>query len=381
MSAEIKIITQDFFPIEGGITTWVYRLALNLRKLDNSVEIITREWSGREYNDAQYPFPVHRLPDENWKSRKYFRIYKYLQKIADGKEPPVFICANWKMAIPLWWFNSLRSAKKKFPFIIIVHGLDAFERRSFNEWMMRKTLNSASYVVSGARNVAQIVSDEHGYSREIPIINYGVDTDIFKPMNVEREFFEKYKIPQDKKILLSLGRLVERKGFDNVLKSLPAVIEKFDNFIYLIAGRGRYEPELRKIADKSDLSDKVKFLGFVPDEDVPKMYNIADVFAMPSREIGTDIEGFGITYLEANACKKPVIAGDSGGVPDAVENGLNGILIPPEDIGAIADAIIKLLTDEIFAKKLGEQGYERVHEKFLWSMTAEKFLNLIEKIV
>ena len=380
MTAEIKIITQDFFPIEGGITTWVYRLALNLQKLDNSVEIITREWSGKNYDDAQHPFRVRRLPDENWKSRKYFRIYRYLRKIVREERNPVAICANWKMAIPLWWHNSLHSKKGKIPYIIMVHGLDAFERRKFNEWMMRKTLNGASFVVSGAKNVAQIVRREHKYSREIPIIHCGVDTDIFKPMKVERKFFEKYKIPQDKKILLSLGRLVEREGLDNVIKSLPAVIERFDNFVYLVAGRGKYEQKLRKIADDLDIGARIIFLGFVPDDDVPKMYNIADVFAMPSREIGTDIEGFGITYLEANACKKPVIGGNSGGVPDAVEDGVNGILVPPKDVGAIADAIIKILTDKNFAKKLGEQGYERVHRKFLWSMTSEKFLDLIGKI-
>ncbi|MCD6418950.1 glycosyltransferase family 4 protein [bacterium] len=379
MDRKIKIITQDFFPIEGGITTWVHHLALELQRLGASVEVITRYWHGRTYDDSIFPYEVVRLNDGRWKSRKYQRIYNYISSVAERDEKFSAICANWKMAVPMWWYNSLRTKKEKIPYIIMVHGLDAFESRMFNRWMMRRVLNGADFVVSGAKNVAQIIRREHRYSPEIPIIHCGVDVNIFKPMSIEAEFFEKYKIPRDRKIVLSLGRLVPRKGFDNVIRALPIIEKQVSNFMHIIAGRGKYEKYLKNLAEEIGVSDRVKFVGFVPDEDVPKFFNIADVFAMPSREIGTDIEGFGITYLEANACGKPVVAGNSGGVPDAVEDGVNGLLVPPEDVKKIADAITKFLVDENFARKIGKKGFERVHSNFLWSMTAEKFFKLLNQ--
>jgi phosphatidylinositol alpha-1,6-mannosyltransferase len=376
----VTIICQDFYPIEGGLTTWVYNLALELTKLDHEVEVLTRRWKDLESDDSKYPFSVHRLPTEKWKNRKNFRIYRYLKKISQNNKPTVIICGNWKMGVPVRWFN-IWHRRKKFPYIVCIHGMDVYEFRRLNRNLLRKTINDANLVITGSIHVREKIIELHNYRRKISIVHYGVDINRFKPMDIPTDLFEKYNIPINKKILLSVSRLVERKGFDNVIRTLPQVIDKFDDFLYVIGGRGKDERRLRNLTHEFGVEEHVRFIGFVHDDDLPGIYNISDVFIMPSREINGNIEGFGIAYLEANACKKPVIGGNSGGIPDAVEDGVSGILVNPESLSEIANAIIKLFSDEILYAKLSHDGFRRVYERFLWHMIAEKHSEHIMKII
>jgi len=120
----------------------------------------------------------------------------------------------------------------------------------------------------------------------------------------------------------------------------------------------------------SEGGDKVKaiFLGKITDEEKWAWMDLCDIFIMPSRNIDDDFEGFGIVYLEANLSGKPVIAGDTGGVRDAVQNGVSGLLVDPENVDEIANAIIKLSKDKELIKKLGEQGRERAIREFNWEV-------------
>jgi phosphatidylinositol alpha-1,6-mannosyltransferase len=175
--------------------------------------------------------------------------------------------------------------------------------------------------------------------------------------------------------LLSVSRLADTyKGHDTTIRALPLVRAKVPNARYVIAGGGPLRDYLARVAESAGVADHVEFLGDVSDADLPGLYRSADVLVTLSRESATagGAEGFGIVCLEAAACGIPVVAGRSGGLPDAVEDGVTGFLVDPSDIGAAADTIVSLLTDSTRARAMGEAGRARVLERFTWDRMARE---------
>jgi phosphatidylinositol alpha-1,6-mannosyltransferase len=163
-----------------------------------------------------------------------------------------------------------------------------------------------------------------------------------------------------------------------VIRALPRVIQKIPTAVYLVAGQGPEEPRLRVLARSLGIQDRVIFTGYVPEDQLVDHYNLADVYIMASREIEKegDVEGFGITFLEAGACGLPVVGGRSGGIPDAILSEQTGLLVDPEDQGQIASTLVRILADESYARRLGYGGRKRVVETLQWRHTAERCLRI-----
>jgi phosphatidylinositol alpha-1,6-mannosyltransferase len=161
-----------------------------------------------------------------------------------------------------------------------------------------------------------------------------------------------------------------------VLKALPAILEAFPETVWLVAGKGPYEETLRADIDRMGLDDHVHLLGYIDKADKGDYYHMCDVYVLVSRTIEADseVEGFGITYLEASACRAPIVAGRSGGVEDAVLDGLTGLLVDPQSPEAIAGAVIHLLTDREYAQELGEKGHHRAVHEFSWDGHVERLM-------
>jgi len=375
----ILFLTQDYFPRIGGITTWVHELARGLRGIGAEARVAARSFPGEPWDDSALPYPVTRLPGVRWRNRKYAVVYRHLRRLAREERSPVVICADWKLGIPVL-LHGLLHPRRRFRWVVAVHGKDYAEKRAFHRAMMRLVLGRCSRVVTGASAVRDLVLGTLRRARRIDVIPYGTDAGRFRPLPVGEDFRAEHGIPAGVPIVLSVGRLVERKGFDNVIRALPIVLRRHPDLVYLIGGTGADEGRLHALVDGLGLRDHVAFHGLLPAEELPAWYNLCDVFVMPSRSIGSDIEGFGIALLEAGACGKPVIAGDSGGIPDAVEDGGSGILVDPENVEAIAEAILAVLADGETARRLGTRGYERVHAGFLWSHIARRYAELLEGI-
>ena len=174
---------------------------------------------------------------------------------------------------------------------------------------------------------------------------------------------------------------MKRKGHRNIVQALPKVLEKVPEAVYLIVGEGTEEDELRQLARHCGVEHQVIFAGSVSPEELPLYYNTGDVFIMTSREIEEegDFEGFGIVFLEANACGKPVIGGNSGGVKDAIVEGETGLLIDPLNPAKIAAALIRLLTEKSLAGRLGKKGRERVEKELSWRTISQRILKELEQ--
>jgi phosphatidylinositol alpha-1,6-mannosyltransferase len=164
-----------------------------------------------------------------------------------------------------------------------------------------------------------------------------------------------------------------------VIEALPLIKKEIPEVRYVICGRGNDETRLRRIVAEKGVEGEVVFAGFVPNEERGAFYGACDVYVMPSREIPDkgDIEGFGITYLEANAFGKPVIGGKSGGISEAVIDGVTGLLVDPCDVEAIAGACIRLLRDSDLAGRLGRQGCDRIRREFNWDVICGELADIL----
>jgi len=182
---------------------------------------------------------------------------------------------------------------------------------------------------------------------------------------------------QGKQVIMTVGRLDERKGHDMVIRAVRLLVERFPQLVYMIVGKGREEQRLKGLAEDLSIGERIIFTGFVTDEALPDYYRLCDVFVLPNREtednkqMRGDYEGFGVVFLEASACGKPVIAGKSGGSGEAVVDGVTGLLVDPKSESEIANAIERILSDNEFAGRLGMDGRRRAEKEFDWKYAAE----------
>src|SRR5262249_5045606 len=218
----------------------------------------------------------------------------------------------------------------------------------------------------------------------IEIVQPGCDIDWFRPTCPRMDLRHQFLGDRIKdKVVLSVGTLQARKGHDMVIRALPRLPQLVPGGTYLIVGEGPYRDVLEKVALELEVGDRVVFAGRVSAEELPDVYAISDVFVMPSREQTDkcDVEGFGLVFLEASACAKPVIGGRSGGVHDAIVDSVTGLLVNPRDPEDIANALAQLLRDEDLAVRLGQHGRAWITKKFDWSRVADQVHGILQGVL
>ena len=183
-----------------------------------------------------------------------------------------------------------------------------------------------------------------------------------------------FRSPGCDTVLLTVGRLQRRKGHDLAIEAMTRVRSEVPGVKYLIVGDGDERPRLEALVDTLGLRDTVTFVGTVKAGDLPACYGAADVFVHPNRVDNGDVEGFGIVFLEAAAAGLPVIGGNSGGVPEAIDVGRSGVLVSGTDVGELADAIVTLARDGERRRRMGEAGCRFVATKFSWERAAGQVL-------
>jgi len=207
----------------------------------------------------------------------------------------------------------------------------------------------------------------------------GIDTEHFAP--IDSSSLRDSLGLGDKKVIVSVGRLVHRKGQDRLIESMRAIVQEVPTAHLLLIGEGPYRERLQALVRKYALDDHISFIGRIQYADLPHYICIGEIFAMPSRSrfFGLEVEGLGIVYLEASACGLPVIAGASGGAPDAVIDGTTGVVVDGLDNAAIAVAAINLLNNPAQARLMGQAGRSWIVEKWNWQIWADAFKKLINE--
>jgi len=375
---KILILTQHFLPMEGGSINWL----VNTYSRFNKDEIIFLAGSQRKNDqsiDQTLPFHVERISMHmsDWDPTvpssliKYIRIIVKIIKILNKHKIQQIHCAK---VLSEGFAALCIKYIAHIPYLIYAHGEEittGLVSRKF-QWLIPKIYNGASAIIANSANTKTILEQIHINSDKIHIIHPGVNADIFDVSTEDaKKIKDKYKI-KDCPILLTVGRMQKRKGQDTVIRALTIIKEKFPNIKYIVVGSGKEYSYLQKLADEQKMSDAVIFTGRVSDKDLPVYYAACDIFIMPNREINGDIEGFGMVFLEANAAKKPVIGGLSGGAVEAVVDRITGLSVDGTNVKAIADAVIFLLENPQKAKAMGEAGRQRIKNEFTWESVVQK---------
>ena len=361
------LISNDFPPISGGQSRYLYDVWSCLPA--DQIVVMAPMVPGSEVVDSQLPYPVERVP-LRLEGGRLNKVIKALQLLRAA----LAYCRRHRVrAIHCGQVFSTGFAGRGcrallgIPYVVYVYGADVLEfyARPFWGRALRAILQGADRVVaiSGfSRRAALSCGAEEG---RLHVVQPALDVSRFSAA-VERDSARARFGWQGRRVVLSVGRLVERKGQDTVLRALVDVIQSVPDVLYAIGGSGPYRDRLQEMVDELGLHDHVEFLGFVDEDELADRYGGADVFAMVSREIAEvgEVEGFGIVYLEANACGIPVVGGRSGGVEDAVVDGESGLLVDSENPAETAAALRSLLCDEALRVRLGEGGRRRVFAEF-----------------
>jgi phosphatidyl-myo-inositol dimannoside synthase len=245
--------------------------------------------------------------------------------------------------------------------------------------LMRRVFRGARAVLANSRNSRDLLQNQWGVEPDrIHVVYPGVDAERFHP-GVDAGHWRARFAPRGETLFLSVGRLQRRKGHDLVLKALARWRPEDAGIRYMIAGDGACRGSLETEARALGVADKVTFLGAVDEAALPALYAACDVFLMPNRRDGVDFEGFGIVFLEAAASGRPAIGGRSGGVPEAVDDGVSGLLVGGEDEEELAAAMRRLTYREL-RSEMGAAGRARVVREFTWERGARLVSELQERL-
>jgi len=375
----LLISTVYFPPRVGGISHLMGGIASALGP-DRVCCLTGERANGAAVPDGSGP-RVYRRPAAFAKT-KYLRAVGWGATIAEimVRERPqaVQIATGGGGALGLWlrqWF--------KLPFVIYAHGNEVLSATQGKRQSLRFALQQADRVLAVSHFTADLVQQAGVVPDRIDIVHPGCDIDLFRPLYPRMDLRQKLLGARYRdRVILTVGALIERKGHDMVIRALPRLRQTIPEVTYLIVGNGPQRHALESLATHMGVRDHVIFAGRAATEDLPDIYALGDVFVMPSRRLETcSVEGFGLVFLEAGACAKPVVGGRSGGIPDALVDGVTGLLVNPHDPEDIANALARLLADRDLAMRLGQQGRLRVVRDFNWARVGDRVQGILESIL
>jgi phosphatidylinositol alpha-1,6-mannosyltransferase len=372
-------ITNDFPPRPGGIQTFVYEL---VRQFPSSgVSVLSSTWEGAEQFDQRHNFDVVRadtkvlLPTPGTLSlARKIVVAKNVKTVIFGAAAPLALLAK-----PLRALGVTR-------IIAFTHGHEAgWAKTPGTKQALKKIGNDVDVLTYLTQYTKQEISkglSDNSVASMRQLLP-AVDPHFFNPGNQLEGSRLREKIGfANRPTIVSVSRLMARKGHDELIKAMPELKERIPGIALLIVGDGSYRNNLEKLITKLDLELDVYLTGKVPYLELPAWYGAGDVFAMPcrTRKAGWDVEGLGIVYLEASATGLPVIAGDSGGAPEAVVEGKSGFVVGGSNQQALIAKIEQLFTDEKMRKKMGEFGRQWILDNWTWDKPYGRLQKLISGI-
>ncbi|RBY88454.1 glycosyltransferase family 4 protein [Blastococcus sp. TF02A-26] len=368
------VVTNDFPPRQGGIQTFV--AALLARRPPESLVVLASRSPGWEAHDAALPYPVVRRPTAMLlPTRATARAAVDLAR-RHGCDRAVY-----GAAAPLGLLApALRSAGVRHQ-LGITHGHETgWVAVPGGRQLMRRIaadLDVVTYISDYTRSRLEPALGGRG---RLAQLSPGVDVEVFSPAVDGSAVRERHGLG-DAPVVVCVSRLVPRKGQDVLVAGWSRVLARHPGARLLLVGGGPQESALRRAVAARGLEGSVVLTGPVPPDRLPEHYAAGDVFAMPcrTRRGGLDVEGLGMVYLEAAACGLPVVAGTSGGAPEAVRDGVTGSVVPdPRSPEAVADTVAALLDDPARARAMGRAGRSWVEERWSWTRIAETFADLLD---
>jgi phosphatidylinositol alpha-1,6-mannosyltransferase len=377
-TSKILCITNDFGPRAGGIETFIIGLIERLPK--DSVIVYTSSQEGSGSFDAAWfeNYGVEVIRDKSTILLPTFRVGTAVRKIARERSiSTVFFGA----AAPLGLLSQgLRRAGVQ-RIVALTHGHEVWWAKLWPfSWAIRRIGSGTDHLTYlGSYTQSQISRALTKDARSSMVkIAPGIDTDHFAPQPDAASLRADLGLTE-KKVIVSVGRLVHRKGQDTLVEALPEILDSIPSAHLIFIGEGPYKDYLVKRAQELSVTEAITFIGRIQYSDLPRYICVGDIFAMPSRSrlAGLEVEGLGIVYLEASACGLAVIGGKSGGAPDAVLEGETGYAVDGTSAHEVADAAIRLLSNPELAGMMGARGRQWIIDEWRWEIWARKFAALL----
>lgn len=360
------LVTNDFPPKIGGIQSLLWEWWRRLPP--DSFAVLTSPYAGAAAFDAEQPFHVERTREPVLLPHPW--MVSRINEMAGRVGADLIVLDP---AIPL----GLVGPSLDLPYDVVLHGAEVTVpgRLPGTKQSLAYVLRRARHIVAAGSYPAREAERATGCSLPITVVPPGVDTQRFRPLSDQQRAAARtrFGVPIDAELIVSISRLVPRKGFDTAIRAAAMLRQSRPDLLLAISGGGRDEQRLRKLV--AELRAPVRFLGRVTNDDLPALYGCADVYAMVCRNRwgGLEQEGFGIVFLEAAACEVPQVAGDSGGAEDAVVDGVTGVMVRhTEDPREVARAFERLLDDPALRRSMGTAGRVRAIEEFSYDGLATR---------
>ncbi len=369
--ASILLVTNDFGPRAGGIESFV--IGLLERIPVGEVVVYTSFQPDHESYDQKWlsDYQVRVIRDKSKVLLPTPRVIRELQAlIRQNSITKVWFGAAAPLGVAARWLRKAGATR----IVALTHGHEVWWSKIWPfSWAISEIGKQVDYLTYLGSFTKSALSPHIKDASKLIRVAPGIDTDHFSPCD-SMSLRQRHGLGS-RPTIVSVGRLVHRKGQDRLIEALPKVLESIPDAALVLVGEGPYRKHLDGLVNKYDLSGNVFFIGRINFAELPNYIGMGDVFAMPSRSrlFGLEVEGLGIVYLEASSCGLPVIGGSSGGAPDAVLDGETGYVVDGNDLTAISTQIVRLLSDAKLRKEMGERGRKWAIENWRWEIWSKEF--------
>jgi phosphatidyl-myo-inositol dimannoside synthase len=384
---KLMLFSREFPPGPGGMGTHAYQLCVHLNRMGWEVMVLTlqdhaSEEEIQEFNRSQ-PFQIVRLLSISSRMPKLFNRWRQASSWVK-KFKPDLLMASGDRAV---WLGFLVASMHRLPWIAVGHGVEFGtigswinrQRRKLTRWCFSRA--TAVICVSKFTWDAMIASGTHPKTGRV-ILNGADPLEFFVLSEIERKHFLQELGLDGNLLLLTVGKVWERKGQDIVIRALPKILEKIPNVFYLIVGLPRKRQHFEKLAETLGVADHLRFCGQVPADQLNRFFNCCDVFVMTSRQAANgDFEGFGIAVVEAALCGKPSVVSLNSGLAEAMIDGQTGIGVPQGDEQSVIAAITTLLENEDLRKKMGRTARETALKNQTWEHQVKQYDEFLRDVL
>lgn len=367
MNEKVLIITLEYPPQVGGIASYVYNVALHLPA--EKVVVYAPKYQDSELFDNKHAWKIYRnIPYWFFLWPRWIRMLFQIRKIVKTEHIDLI---HVHQVLPVGYVTFFLKFFLKIPYVIFLHGTD-LKLISTNRFKFRKfrvIAERASMIVVNSLFMKQRLQSLKGIWPEIRVL-YPSPADFFITSQYSSEELQALRSRlalEGKKVMLTVARFVESKGYTYLVKLLPKLLQAIPELIWVVVGVGPQKAELVTLIQQNSLQSVVRILGKISYGELPKIYQLADIFVLLTHANTTTEEGWGTVFLEAAAMRLPVVAGRVGGVEEAVEQGVAGIVVDATDDQQVISSIVEILKNSNYARKLGEQGRERIEKEFNWN--------------
>ncbi len=374
----VLVITNDLPPRVGGIQYYVDQLCRGLVAAGDRVTLYGSSSEGWQDWDAAAPYAVVREPTEMLLPTPLVR--RHAQATIERLRPDVVV---YGAAFPLGLMGPRLRRSTGVPYVAFTHGLEVSSARlPGGAQVLRRIGRDAAAITFVSHWCRSLLQPGFGPGPRYELLPPAVDPDEFHPGVDGTAVRDRYGFGDDP-VVVCVSRMVERKGQDQLIRALPELRRRVPGARLLLVGSGPFREDLISLAGRCGVSDHVAIAGQVSDEELPAHYAAGDVFAMPCRERrgGLEVEAFGIVFIQAQAIGRPVVAGDIGGVPDALDAGRTGLLVDGESLDAVTDGVAALLGDPERATRMGAAAAAFVASGFTWDRRTADLRELLADVV